>query len=60
MLTRTDYCNGDAACPIVFGLSKIWRMTQKYTHYKRLTNFRVAWIPEHRDRNESRPHTHHK
>lgn len=42
-----NYCNGDAACPIVFGLSKSGRMTQKYTHYKRLTNFRAAWIPEH-------------
>ena len=23
-----DYCNGDAACPIVFGLSKSGRMTR--------------------------------
>ena len=45
------YCNGDAACPIVAGMSKGGRMVQKYTHYKRLTNFRAAWVPEHmRDR----------
>ena len=41
------YCNGDAACPLVTGLSKSGRRVQKYTHYKRLTNFRAAWIPEH-------------
>lgn len=46
-----NYCNGDAACPTVYGLSKSGRMVRKYTHYKRLTNFRAAWIPEHwRDR----------
>lgn len=44
---RINYCNGDAACPIVYGLSKIGRMVRKYTHYKRLTNFRAAWIPPH-------------
>ena len=48
---RINYCNGDAACPIVYGLSKSGRLVRKYTHYKRLTNFRAAWIPEHwRDR----------
>jgi len=41
------YCNGDAACPIVTGLSKSGRTIQKFTHYKRLTSFRAAWIPEH-------------
>jgi hypothetical protein len=41
------YCNGDAACPSVTGLSKSGRRAQKHTHYKRLTNFRAAWIPEH-------------
>lgn len=46
-----DYCNGDAAHPIVYGLSKSGRMVRKYTRYKRLTNFRAAWIPDHwRDR----------
>jgi hypothetical protein len=40
-------CNGDASCPIVTGRSKGGRIVQKYTHYKRLTNFRSAWIPEH-------------
>lgn len=44
---RINYCNGDAACPTVYGLSKGGRMVRKYTHYKRLTNFRAAWIPEH-------------
>jgi hypothetical protein len=46
-----ERCNGDAECPEVFGCSKSGRLVQKYTHYKRLTNFRAAWIPEHlRDR----------
>jgi len=40
-------CNGDAKCPVVRGCSKSGRKVQKYTHYKRLTNFRAAWIPEH-------------
>jgi len=40
------YCNGDAANPIVYGLSKTGRMVKKYTCYKRLTNFRAAWIPD--------------
>jgi hypothetical protein len=40
-------CNGDAACPIVIGLSKSGRRITKYTHYKRLENFRAAWLPEH-------------
>ena len=44
-------CNGDAECPIVSGMSKGGRRVEKYTHYKRLTNFRAAWVPEHlRDR----------
>ncbi len=48
---RINYCNGDASCPTVYGLSKSGRMVKKYTHYKRLDNFRAAWIPEHlRDR----------
>lgn len=41
------YCNGDAACPVVSGLCKGGYIVRKYTHYKRLTNFRAAWIPEH-------------
>lgn len=41
------YCNGNAACPIVTGMSKSGRIVQKFTHYKRMTNFRAAWIPEH-------------
>lgn len=46
-----ERCNGDAECPVVRGCSKSGRMVEKYTHYKRLTNFRAAWIPEHlRDR----------
>lgn len=46
-----ERCNGDAECPVVRGISKSGRVVEKYTHYKRLTNFRVAWIPEHlRDR----------
>lgn len=40
-------CNGDAECPVVRGCSKSGRVVEKYTHYKRLTNFRAAWIPEH-------------
>lgn len=44
-------CNGDAACPVVSGINKSGRYLTKYTHYKRLTNFRAAWVPEHmRDR----------
>lgn len=46
-----EYCNGDAACPRVNGISKGGRIVTKYTHYKRLTNFRPAWILLHlRDR----------
>lgn len=41
------YCNGDASCPRVAGLSKSGRRIEKYTHYKRLENFRAKWIPEH-------------
>jgi len=45
------YCNGDALCPFVSGLSKSGRYVQKFTNYKRLVNFRAAWIPQHmRDR----------
>jgi hypothetical protein len=41
-------CNGDAECPVVSGLSKGGGMVaKKYTHYKRLTNFRAAWVPLH-------------
>jgi hypothetical protein len=40
-------CNGDAECPVVSGVSKSGRYVTKYTHYKRLTNFRAAWVPEH-------------
>lgn len=44
-------CNGDAECPVVHGISKRGRLVEKYTHFKRLTNYRAAWIPEHlRDR----------
>lgn len=39
--------NGDAECPVAFGVSKGGRLVQKYTHFKRLTNFRGAWMPEH-------------
>jgi hypothetical protein len=42
-----ERCNGDAECPVVRGCSKSGRVVEKYTHYKRLTNFRAAWIPEH-------------
>lgn len=38
-------CNGDAACPVVNGLSKGGRRVEKYTHFKRLTGFRAAWVP---------------
>jgi hypothetical protein len=42
------YVNGDASCPRVTGLSKGGgRQCVKYTHFKRLTNFRAKWIPEH-------------
>ncbi len=40
-------CNGDAACPVVSGISKSGRVVEKYTHYKRLVNFRSAWVPDH-------------
>lgn len=40
------WCNGDAECPYVNGLSLNGRRITKYTHYKKLTNFRAAWIPE--------------
>lgn len=39
------WVNGDAACPRVYGLSKGGRRIEKYTHYKRLHNYRAAWIP---------------
>ncbi len=39
-------CNGDASCPLVVGLSKGGRRITKYTHFKRLENFRAKWIPE--------------
>jgi len=43
--------NGDAEHPIVSGCSKSGRVIQKYTDFKRLENYRAAWIPEHmRDR----------
>lgn len=42
-----ERCNGDAECPVVRGCNKSGRVVEKYTHYKRLTNFRAAWIPEH-------------
>ena len=42
-----ERCNGDAECPVVLGCSKSGRVVEKYTHCKRLTNFRAAWIPEH-------------
>lgn len=41
------YCNGDASCPRVMGLSHGGRWVEKYTHFKRLENFRAKWIPEH-------------
>lgn len=40
-----EYCNGDAEHPFVRGLSKSGRPIEKYTAYKRLTNFRAAWVP---------------
>ena len=40
-------CNGDAECPVAIGLSKSGRKVEKYTHFKRLANFRAAWIPDH-------------
>lgn len=40
------YCNGDAEKPVVIGLSKSGKPIEKYTTYKRLENFRAAWIPE--------------
>jgi len=33
--------------PVVVGVSKGGRVVEKRTHYKRLTNYRAAWIPEH-------------
>ena len=42
-----SYCNGDAEHPIAHGLDKRGRFIRKHTHYKRLTNYRAAWIPEH-------------
>ena len=41
------FCNGDAEYPNVSGLSRHGRRITKYISYKKLTNFRVAWIPEH-------------
>jgi hypothetical protein len=40
-------CNGDGEHPTAYGLSKNGRPVHKFTHYKRLTNFRAAWIPAH-------------
>jgi hypothetical protein len=46
-----NYCNGDAESPVVTGLSRSGYYVTKYTKYKRLTNFRAAWVPMHmRDR----------
>jgi hypothetical protein len=42
-----QWVNGDAACPRVHGVGKGGRKVTKYTHYKRLHNFRAAWIPPH-------------
>lgn len=42
-----NYCNGDAAHPKVYGLNRSGRAVEKYTHFKRLTNFRAVWMPEH-------------
>lgn len=39
-------CNGDAERPVVRGLSKFGKMIVKYCHYKRLENYRAAFIPE--------------
>jgi hypothetical protein len=41
------YCNGDAEKPKVVGCSKGGRVVEKYSAYKRLTNYRAAWMPEH-------------
>jgi hypothetical protein len=40
-------CHGDAECPIMTGISKSGRRIRKFTHYKRLTSYRPAWIPEY-------------
>ena len=40
-------CNGDAECPIVSGISKSGARVEKYTRYKRLTNYRAACVPKH-------------
>jgi hypothetical protein len=39
------YVNGDAANPYVSGVSKGGRLVGKYIPFKRLTNFRSAWVP---------------
>lgn len=41
------HVNGDAEHPIVIGLSKSGHNILKYIPYKRLINYRAAWIPEH-------------
>lgn len=40
-------CNGDGEHPVVHGVSKHGRWVEKYTHFKRLTSFRAAWVPDH-------------
>lgn len=42
-----SHCNGDASHPYVMGLNKSGRFIRKFIPYKRLKNFRAAWIPEH-------------
>jgi hypothetical protein len=45
------HSDGDASCPIAHGIGKGGGYVKKRTHFKRLTNYRAAWIPEHlRDR----------
>jgi hypothetical protein len=39
------YCNGDAEHPKVRGLAKGGRPITKHIPYKRLTNFRAAFVP---------------
>jgi hypothetical protein len=41
------YCKEDTKIPIVRGLSKHGKIITKYCHYKRLKNYRAAYIPEH-------------
>ncbi len=40
-------CNGDAEHPFVTGLSRGGRTVEKYTHYRKLENYRAKWVPEH-------------